>query len=130
MNATDDDGLMTQHTLGTVNRMSQNLPVPTKVCLDMSHDSYKLKCEQKDFDEDFLISKPTHYEYIQKLQQWRDRLESTLDSRPRLQPLALLSHYLTEFQYSKVDEIEVPGQYTEVRFFPECPYHCLTRILG
>ncbi len=25
-----------------------------------------------------------------------------------------LSHYLTEFQYSKVDEIEVPGQYTEV----------------
>ena len=37
-----------------------------------------------------------------------------LDSRPRLQPLAVLSHYLTEFQYSKVDEIEIPGQYTEV----------------
>jgi transformation/transcription domain-associated protein len=36
-----------------------------------------------------------------------------LDTRPRLQPLALLSHYLTEFQYSKIDEIEVPGQYTE-----------------
>jgi transformation/transcription domain-associated protein len=41
-----------------------------------------------------------------------------LDTRPRLQPLALLSHYLTEFQYSKIDEIEVPGQYTEVRIFP------------
>lgn len=37
-----------------------------------------------------------------------------LDARPRLQPLAVLSHYLTEFQYSKIDEIEIPGQYTEV----------------
>lgn len=70
--------------------------------------------EQKDYEEDFLNSKPTHYEYIQRLQQWRDKYENLLDSRPRLQPLAVLSHYLTEFQYSKVDEIEVPGQYTEV----------------
>lgn len=62
-----------------------------------------------------MNSKPTHYEYIQRLQKWRDKYETILDSRPRLQPLANLSHYLTEFQYSKVDEIEVPGQYTEVR---------------
>jgi len=27
-----------------------------------------------------------------------------------------ISHYLTEFQYGKFDEIEVPGQYTEVRY--------------
>jgi len=73
-----------------------------------------LSIKQKDYDEDFLTSKPTHYEYIQRLQQWRDKYESILDSRPRFQPLAVLSHYLTEFQYSKVDEIEVPGQYTEV----------------
>jgi len=75
---------------------------------------------QKDYEEDFLISKPTHYEYIQRLQQWRDRYEKALDSRPRIQPLDVLSHYLTEFQYSKVDEIEVPGQYTEV-----CTKFCL-----
>lgn len=97
MNATDDDGLMTQHTIGAVIRMSHNMPAHVK----------------KDYDEDFLTRKPTHYEYIQRLQQWRDKYESILDSRPRLQPLAVLSHYLTEFQYSKVDEIEVPGQYTE-----------------
>jgi hypothetical protein len=30
----------------------------------------------------------------------------------------MLSHYLTEFQYSKVDEIEVPGQYNEVCILP------------
>lgn len=69
---------------------------------------------QKEYEEDFIINKPTHYEYIQRLQSWRDRFEMLLDARPRLQPLVILSHYLTEFQYSKIDEIEVPGQYTEV----------------
>ena len=69
---------------------------------------------QKEFEEDFLVSKPSHYEYIRRLQQWRDKYEKLLDSRPRIQPLALVSHYLTEFQYNKIDEIEVPGQYTEV----------------
>jgi hypothetical protein len=53
------------------------------------------------------------------LQQWRQKFEAVLDARPRLQPLALLSHYLTEFQYNKIDEIEIPGQYTEVR--PHAP---------
>jgi transformation/transcription domain-associated protein len=69
---------------------------------------------QKDYEDDFLRTKQTHYEYIQRLQQWRDRYEKYLDSRPRIQPLDLLSHYLTEFQYGKFDDIEVPGQYTEV----------------
>ncbi|KAJ7753760.1 hypothetical protein B0H16DRAFT_1833912 [Mycena metata] len=55
----------------------------------------------------------TVYEYIQKLQQWRTRYERNLDSKPRIQPLIRLSHYLTEFQYMNVDEIEVPGQCTE-----------------
>jgi transformation/transcription domain-associated protein len=69
---------------------------------------------QKEFHEDFLTEPLTHYDYVRKLQKWRDRYEAMLDSRPRLQPLALLSHYLIEFHYNKVDEIEVPGQYTEV----------------
>jgi transformation/transcription domain-associated protein len=34
MNATDDDGLMTQHTIGMVIRMSQNIPLHVKVCPD------------------------------------------------------------------------------------------------
>jgi len=31
MNATDDDGLMSQHTIGTVIRMGQNMPGHVKV---------------------------------------------------------------------------------------------------
>ena len=53
-------------------------------------------------------------EYIQRLQHWRDRYEKFLDSRPRSQHLDLLSHWLVEFQYQKIDEVEVPGQYLEV----------------
>lgn len=37
-----------------------------------------------------------------------------MDSRPRVQPLDLMSHWLVEFQYTKFDEVEVPGQYHEV----------------
>lgn len=59
-----------------------------------------------------------------RIQQMRDRFEVALDSRPRLQPLANLSHYLTEFQYSKVDEIEVPGQYMEVGSFQVILFPC------
>jgi len=69
---------------------------------------------QVQFEEDFINTRPVHAEYMRKLQQWRDRYETLLDQRPRWQSLELLSHYLTEFEYNKVDEIEVPGQYTEV----------------
>ncbi|KAG6866480.1 hypothetical protein C0991_003998 [Blastosporella zonata] len=97
MNSPEDDGLLIQHTIDTIVRMAMNIPPPVR----------------KEYEEDFLHSKPNLYEYVQKLQQWRDRYEGILDARPRVQQLAMLSHYLTEFQYSKVDEIEVPGQYTE-----------------
>ena len=68
---------------------------------------------QKEYEEDFIKSKPILNEYIKKLQQWRDRYERMLDARPRIQSLDNLSHYLIEFQYTKFDEVEVPGQYTE-----------------
>ncbi|KAG5637374.1 hypothetical protein H0H81_004799 [Sphagnurus paluster] len=97
MNSNDDDGLLIQHTIDSIVRMSPSIPPHVK----------------KDYEDDFLHSKPNLYQYVQKLQDWRDRYEAILDARPRLQQLAMLSHYLTEFHYSKVDEIEVPGQYTE-----------------
>ncbi|KAF8655244.1 hypothetical protein AX16_003148 [Volvariella volvacea WC 439] len=97
MNSQDDDGLINPHTIQTLLRIGQSMPSSVK----------------KEYEEDFLTSKPTHNEYIARLQQWRDKYEALLDARPHLQPLAALSHYLTEFQYSKIDEIEVPGQYTE-----------------
>ncbi|KAJ7498882.1 hypothetical protein FB451DRAFT_1427318, partial [Mycena latifolia] len=96
MNSPSDDGQVNQHTMATLNRFGATLNGQVK----------------KDFDEAFG-PKQTVYEYIQKLQQWRARYEKNLDSKPRIQPLDALSHYLTEFQYMKVDEIEVPGQYTE-----------------
>lgn len=73
-----------------------------------------LNIRQRDYEEDFIKSKPTLQEYIRKLQQWRDKYERLLDARPRVQSLDNLSHYLIEFQYTKFDEVEVPGQYTEV----------------
>ncbi|KAJ3510077.1 hypothetical protein NLJ89_g4881 [Agrocybe chaxingu] len=97
INSIDDDGLLIPSTINTLARMAQNLPAFVR----------------KEYDEDFITNRPTHYDYIQRLQRWRHKFESILDARPRLQPLAVLSHYLTEFQYSKIDEIEIPGQYTE-----------------
>ncbi|KAH7909445.1 hypothetical protein BJ138DRAFT_1066999 [Hygrophoropsis aurantiaca] len=96
-NSTEDDGQLSPHTINNITKMAANLSGTAR----------------KEYEEDFLRSKPTHYEYIRRLQQWRDRQEKHLDSRPRIQSLELLSHYLTEFQYGKFDDIEVPGQYTE-----------------
>ncbi|KAG2013625.1 atypical/PIKK/TRRAP protein kinase [Coprinopsis cinerea AmutBmut pab1-1] len=96
-NAQEDDGQLTPNTVAMLSRMAVNMP----------------NFIRKDYEEDFITSKPDYSQYMQRLRQWRDRFEKTLDARPQHQPLALLSHYLTEFQYSKVDEIEVPGQYTE-----------------
>ncbi|KAJ7180147.1 FAT domain-containing protein [Mycena crocata] len=96
MNSPGDDGQVNQNTMATLNRFGSTLSGQVR----------------KDFEEAFG-HKQTVYEYIQKLQRWRSRYEKSLDSKPRIQPLDALSHYLTEFQYMKVDEIEVPGQYTE-----------------
>lgn len=96
-NVTEDDGQLASHTISNITKMATNLAGAMR----------------KEYEDDFLKSKPTHYEYIRRLQRWRDRQEKHLDSRPRFQSLDLLSHYLTEFQYSKFDDIEVPGQYTE-----------------
>ncbi|KAF6745749.1 hypothetical protein DFP72DRAFT_856056 [Ephemerocybe angulata] len=98
MNAQEDDGAMNQQTILTLQRMSGNMPIFIR----------------KDFEDDFVNAKITHAQYMQRLKNWRDRFEKIIDGRPAMQPLALLSRYLTELgQYSKVGEIEVPGQYTE-----------------
>ncbi|CAK5275625.1 unnamed protein product [Mycena citricolor] len=91
-----DDGQLAQSTLNAMLRFGQTLNGAVK----------------REWDETFTPGLSLH-EYIQKLQSWRGRFEKNLDLKSRLQPLDTLSHYLTEFQYMKVDEIEVPGQYTE-----------------
>lgn len=74
---------------------------------------------QKEYEEDFVKPKLTLAEYIQRLNLWREKYERYLDSRPRLQSLDTISHYLAEYPHGKYDDIEIPGQYTEVR--PLCP---------
>ncbi|KAI0650812.1 atypical/PIKK/TRRAP protein kinase [Trametes meyenii] len=95
--ATDDDGQLNSTTVSTLARLAINLSGSAR----------------RDYEEDFIKSKPNLLEYIRKLQQWRDKYERLLDARPRVQSLDNLSHYLIEFQYTKFDEVEVPGQYTE-----------------
>ncbi|KAI9063246.1 atypical/PIKK/TRRAP protein kinase [Trametes sanguinea] len=93
----EDDGQMNPHTVTTLSRLSVNLTGSSR----------------RDYEEDFIKSKPSLVEYIRRLQKWRDKYERMLDNRPRVLSLDNLSHYLIEFQYTKFDEVEVPGQYTE-----------------
>jgi transformation/transcription domain-associated protein len=73
-----------------------------------------MRC-QLEFEEDFKSGKLTLREYIRRMMQWRDKYENILDSRPRFQSLDTVSKWLIEFQHGKFDEVEVPGQYLEVR---------------
>ena len=54
---------------------------------------------------------------MSKLRQWRDRFEVILDQRHQRQDLEQWAPYLSEFQYQKFDEVEIPGQYLQVRLF-------------
>ncbi|KAJ3311628.1 hypothetical protein HDV04_003892 [Boothiomyces sp. JEL0838] len=71
-----------------------------------NHAKYKEK-----FERDFIHSKPNLAQLVEKFRIWRDNLEVLLDSRPRTQNLEHFTQYLAEFEYSKFDEVEVPGQY-------------------
>ncbi|TEB09323.1 hypothetical protein FA13DRAFT_1806650 [Coprinellus micaceus] len=99
VNAQEDDGALNANTTNMLSRMVANMPLFIR----------------KEYEDDFIASKPSHSQYLTRLQTWREKFEKQIDARPQFQPLAMLSHYLTEFQYSKVDEIEVPGQYNEER---------------
>jgi transformation/transcription domain-associated protein len=66
---------------------------------------------RKSFEADFVVKKPTMYEYIHKLRRWRDKFEEKLDRRPQSQFLEVYSPHLSEFRFLKFEEVEVPGQY-------------------
>ncbi|KAH2155724.1 hypothetical protein KXV68_004997, partial [Aspergillus fumigatus] len=66
---------------------------------------------RKSFEADFVVKKPTMYEYIHKLRRWRDKFEEKLDRRGQYQFLETYSPHLSEFRFLKFDEVEVPGQY-------------------
>ncbi|KDQ21071.1 hypothetical protein BOTBODRAFT_142417 [Botryobasidium botryosum FD-172 SS1] len=93
----NNDGSVPPVCFNNITRVAASLPEPTRSA----------------FEDDIVRSNPTLKQYVHKLQQWRDRHENILDSRPRFQSLDILSHWLVEFQHSKFDDIEVPGQYLE-----------------
>lgn len=70
---------------------------------------------RKSFEADFVNKKPTMFEYIQKLRKWRDKFEEKLDRRQPWHSLESYSPHLSEFQFLKFDEVEVPGQYLQHR---------------
>lgn len=95
----NDNGQLPPASMANVVRFAENLPPGA------------LKAS---FEEDFVRSRPTLRDYVQKLQRWRDRYEVALDKRPSRQHLEHCSHYLVEFQHQKFDEVEVPGQYLKL----------------
>lgn len=110
----EEDTELTQPTIITLTRMATNFGGSARVSDFASSQRHFSFLWQKDYDEDFLKSKLTLTEYIHRLQLWRVKYEKYLNCRPRIQSMESVSHYLTEFQFGKFDEIEVPGQYTEV----------------
>ncbi|KAJ3373226.1 hypothetical protein HDU91_000939 [Kappamyces sp. JEL0680] len=67
------------------------------------------------FENDFISSKPNLSDLVVKFRRWRDNLENLLDSRPQRYFLEHFTQYLAEFEYSKFDDIEVPGQYFQMK---------------
>ncbi|GAA6061309.1 hypothetical protein JCM10212_005423 [Sporobolomyces blumeae] len=69
--------------------------------------------DKEKFRQDFITSKPTLRDYIERLRDWRRRFETLLKKQPALGQLESQSHWLVEFQYQKFDEIEMFGQYLQ-----------------
>ncbi|KAE8346166.1 hypothetical protein BDV24DRAFT_124376 [Aspergillus arachidicola] len=87
------------------------LPAPTEANITRFAETILPAHIRKSFEADFVVKKPTMYEYIQKLRRWRDKFEEKLDRRPQSQFLETYSPHLSEFRFLKFDEVEVPGQY-------------------
>lgn len=64
-------------------------------------------------ERDFITNQPKMRDYIKRLQFWRDFYEKTIDQRPHFQPLDSSGINLTDFHYTKFEDVEVPGQYVQ-----------------
>lgn len=88
---------------------------------------------KEELEADFIRSSPSLEELLMRYRKWRSKLEKLLDSRIRTHNLEHFSSYLVEFEYQKFEDIEVPGQYLELkdsnddfrkihRFYPQFQY--------
>jgi len=71
---------------------------------------------QVEFEKTFVRFEgmSTLKEYISKVTEWKERLENLLDKRPRYKSLETWSHWLTEYQLNKLEEVVMPGSWAEV----------------
>jgi transformation/transcription domain-associated protein len=73
---------------------------------------------QPAFEADFVFPEDgqelTLKTYVRNLRKWRDHFEAMLDQRPQRMYLEQFSPWLSDFQFQKFDEVEVPGQYLQV----------------
>ncbi|KAL6601053.1 hypothetical protein U3516DRAFT_602921 [Neocallimastix sp. 'constans'] len=92
---------------------TRSLPHSTEVNLKRFHESMSNGHEKykEAFEEDFIKSKPSITELVEKFRDWRDKLEYQLDLRNSKQHLEYFSHDLVEFEHKKFEDIEIPGQY-------------------
>lgn len=89
------------------------LPPATQANITRFAESVLPKNIKSAFEQEFVQGKPNLQEYVAKLRKWRDKFEVILDRRSQTQQLEQVSSYLSEFQYQKFDEVEVPGQYLQ-----------------
>lgn len=91
------------------------LPPATETNITRFAESVLPKHIKSAFEVDFVNDKPNLETYVLKLRKWRDRFEAKLDARPDKVNLEALSPHLSEFHYQKFEDIEVPGQYFQLK---------------
>lgn len=111
MNALLSEAMQQYINRATMPNDDGSLPIPTRQNLMRFCENLHRSPLKSSFEEDFIKSDINLRQCVQRLQQWRDRYETTIDRRPTRYPLEHCSHYLVEFQHLKFDEVEVPGQY-------------------
>ncbi|KAI8873655.1 hypothetical protein GQ42DRAFT_117628 [Ramicandelaber brevisporus] len=63
------------------------------------------------FERDFYSSPMTRLECVRKLCRWREHYARKMAATPRTIPLNELSHFLSELQHAKFDDVLMPGEY-------------------
>lgn len=75
---------------------------------------------KEEFDSDFLGPDLDLSALISRLRRWRSSLYHNIShasNQPDSNNLELVSRYLSEFEYQKYEDVDVPGQYCTVRLF-------------
>lgn len=95
--------------------LHKDRPLPTEASIAKFSENVIPAYAKAAFEKDFLSDKPEFDTYVERLRKWRDRFEEKLDSRPGTMNLEALSPLLSEFHYQKFEDVEVPGQYSELK---------------